>query len=117
MTTTRRMTMNFAPGGGATVEPVVVAPIWACETARVISYLILLALSGLIVGGLGRLVIPGPNPMSIPMTIAIGIGGSLMGGIIGNLLFNRPGGLVLAVLDAALIVWLIERSRSGSPSA
>jgi len=74
-----------------------------------IVYLFALALSGLLVGALGRLVIPGPNPMSIPMTILVGIGGSMIGGLIGNLLFGRPGGLVLAVLGAALIVWLIDR--------
>ncbi len=77
------------------------------------SYLVALVLSGLIVGALGRLAIPGPNPMSIAMTIAVGIGGSLLGGLVGNLLFNRPGGLVLAVLSAAVIVWLLERRRSG----
>lgn len=77
-----------------------------------VGYLIALVLSGLIVGALGRLVIPGPNPMSIPMTIAVGIGGSLLGGLVGNLLFNRPGGLLLAVVGAALIVWLLERGRA-----
>ena len=79
-----------------------------------IAYLIALVLSGLIVGALGRLAIPGPNPMSIPMTIAVGIGGSLLGGLVGNLLFNRPGGLLLAVVGAALIVWLLEKRRAGN---
>ena len=37
-------------------------------------YLLALAISGLIVGALGRLVIPGPNPMSIPMTMLVGVG-------------------------------------------
>jgi uncharacterized membrane protein YeaQ/YmgE (transglycosylase-associated protein family) len=50
--------------------------------------------------------------MSIPMTIAFGIGGSLLGGLIGRLLFGRPGGFILAVLCAALIVWLIHRSQT-----
>lgn len=76
-----------------------------------LGYLIALVLSGLIVGALGRLVIPGPNPMTIPMTILVGIGGSLIGGLVGNLLFSRGGGLILAVLGAALIVWLMERNR------
>ena len=78
-----------------------------------IAYIVVLIVSGLIVGALGRLVIPGPNPMSVLMTIAVGIGGSLLGGLVGNLLFNRPGGLVLAVLGAALIVWLLEKRRAG----
>jgi uncharacterized membrane protein YeaQ/YmgE (transglycosylase-associated protein family) len=72
--------------------------------------LILLVVSGLIVGALGRLAIPGPNPMSIGMTILVGIGGSLIGGLIGRALFHRNGGsLLLSVLVAALIVWLMQR--------
>ncbi len=78
-------------------------------------YIILLPLFGLIVGALGRLVIPGPNPMSIPMTILMGIGGSLIGGAVGNLLFNGSGGLVLGVLGAALIVWLMDRRTPADP--
>lgn len=77
-----------------------------------IVYIVALVLSGLVVGALGRLAIPGPNPMSIPMTIAVGIGGSLLGGLVGNLLFNRPGGLLLAALGAAVIVWLLEKRRA-----
>jgi uncharacterized membrane protein YeaQ/YmgE (transglycosylase-associated protein family) len=65
-----------------------------------------------VVGALGRLVVPGPNPMGAGQTLLVGIGGSLLGGLVGNLLFNRPGGILLAVLSAALIVWLIERSRT-----
>ena len=74
-----------------------------------IGYLIALVISGLVVGALGRLAIPGPNPMSIPKTIAIGVGGSLVAGLISNLLFNRTAGLILSVLGAALIVYLLER--------
>jgi uncharacterized membrane protein YeaQ/YmgE (transglycosylase-associated protein family) len=77
-----------------------------------IIFLIALVLSGLVVGALGRLAIPGPNPMSIGMTILVGIGGSFLGGLVGNLIFGRPGGLILSVAGAALIVWLIERNRA-----
>ena len=73
-------------------------------------YLISLIVSGLVVGALGRLAIPGPNPMSIGKTILVGMGGSLLGGLVGQLLFRGGGGgLILAVLGAALIVWLLER--------
>lgn len=65
-------------------------------------------IGGAIVGGLGRLAIPGPNPMSMPMTIVVGIGGSLLGGLVGRALFGRAG-LILAVLGAALIVYLMQR--------
>lgn len=78
-----------------------------------IVYLLLLLVSGLVVGGLGRLAIPGPDPMSIPQTILIGIAGSFLAGLVfwaitGN---RNGGGLLLAVAFAALIVYLIRRSR------
>jgi uncharacterized membrane protein YeaQ/YmgE (transglycosylase-associated protein family) len=71
-------------------------------------------LTGLVIGALGRLLIPGPNPMGIGTTILVGIGGAILGGIVGNLLFHRTGGFVLAVLGAAAIVWWIERGRTAS---
>jgi len=79
-----------------------------------ITYLILLVISGLFVGALGRLAIPGPDPMGIGATIMVGIGGSFIGGLVGYVLFHRPAGLIFSVLGAALIVYLIRRSRGGS---
>ena len=76
-----------------------------------ILFLFSLVLTGLVVGALGRLAIPGPNPMGIGQTILVGIAGSFLGGLIGNLLFNRPGGLLLGVLCATGIVYLLERAR------
>jgi uncharacterized membrane protein YeaQ/YmgE (transglycosylase-associated protein family) len=78
----------------------------------VLLWILGLLLSGLIVGALGRLAIPGPNPMSIGMTVVVGIGGSLLGGLVGAVVLGRAGGLLFAVAGAALIVWLIERGRS-----
>ncbi|MEY2566646.1 MAG: hypothetical protein QOE35_1175 [Actinomycetota bacterium] len=77
-------------------------------------YILLLILSGLIVGALGRLAIPGPNPMSIGMTILVGLGGSIIGGLIGRVLFHSNGGLILAVAAAALIVYLMQRNQHRS---
>ena len=74
-----------------------------------IGYLIGLAVSGLIIGALGRLAIPGRQPMGCFMTILVGLGGSFLGGLVGNLLFNRPGGFILAVLCSAGIVYVISR--------
>jgi uncharacterized protein (TIGR03382 family) len=71
-----------------------------------------IVLSGLVVGALGRLALPGPDPMSIGMTILVGLGGSLIGGIVGGVVFDSDGGsLVLAVLGATLLVWLVRRNR------
>jgi uncharacterized membrane protein YeaQ/YmgE (transglycosylase-associated protein family) len=74
-------------------------------------YLISLVIVGLIIGAVARLLMPGPDAMSIPMTILVGIGGSLIGGFVGSLLFNRPGGFILGVLCAMGIIYLMRRSR------
>ncbi|MGQ0617637.1 MAG: GlsB/YeaQ/YmgE family stress response membrane protein [Acidimicrobiia bacterium] len=76
-----------------------------------LGYLIMLAIGGLIIGALARLVIPGRNPMGIGMTILLGIAGAFLGGIVGNALFQRPGGLILSVAGAAFLVWLFGRRR------
>jgi uncharacterized membrane protein YeaQ/YmgE (transglycosylase-associated protein family) len=71
-----------------------------------------IVLGGLIIGALGRLAVPGPNPMSIGMTILVGIGGSLIGGIVGAIIFGRDGSggiLILEVLAAAGIVYFMQR--------
>ena len=73
-------------------------------------FLLYLVLAGLVIGALGRLAVPGPNPMSIGMTIAVGIGGSLVAGLIARALFNRGAGLILAILCSAGIVWLLQRN-------
>ncbi len=82
---------------------------------EVIVYLILLALSGLLVGALGRLAVPGPDPMGIGTTIAIGLAGAFLAGLVTWALFGRGyGGILLSVVFAAGIVYLIRRSRGGS---
>lgn len=78
-----------------------------------IGWLISVVISGLIIGALGRLVVPGPNPMSIGLTIVIGIGGAIIGGIIGAILFaGWFVTLILEVLVAAGIVYLVQRPRT-----
>lgn len=76
-----------------------------------LSYLFALVVSGLVIGALGRLAIPGRNPMGIGMTILLGIGGSLIGGLL-----SRAFGLgtslsfMAAVLAAAGLVYLVGGS-------
>jgi uncharacterized membrane protein YeaQ/YmgE (transglycosylase-associated protein family) len=79
-------------------------------------YLVLLAASGLIVGALGRLALPGPDPMSIGMTILIGLAGSFIGGLFVLLVTGgrSAGGIVVSVAGATLIVYLMRRRRGGS---
>jgi uncharacterized membrane protein YeaQ/YmgE (transglycosylase-associated protein family) len=80
-----------------------------------IAFLIYLAITGLIVGALGRLALPGPDPMGIGMTIAIGLGGSFLGGIVTSLIAGRNAwSFLVAVACATGIVYLIRRSRGGT---
>ena len=79
-----------------------------------IAFILVLCVSGAIVGGLARLALPGPDPMSLGETILVGIGGSLLAGIIFRLVFGRGAGLIAAVLGATAIVALIRRSRARS---
>jgi uncharacterized membrane protein YeaQ/YmgE (transglycosylase-associated protein family) len=47
--------------------------------------LLWLALTGLVIGGLARLVLPGRHDISLLATVLIGIAASLLGGILANL--------------------------------
>ena len=71
--------------------------------------LIVLVVGGLIVGGLARLALPGPDSMSIPMTIGLGIAGSLVGGLVARIFLGTGGGLIFAVLGAMLVLYLHRR--------
>jgi hypothetical protein len=64
-----------------------------------------LIIAGIIVGALGRLVNPGPDPMGWLLTIAIGIGAVLIVGLlVGGIL-----GWILAIIVAAVLVTLVQR--------
>jgi len=73
-------------------------------------WIVLGAISGLIIGGLARFLLPGPDPMSWPRTILYGIGGSFAGGVVSRLL-NLPLwlALVVEVAAAAGLIWFFTR--------
>ncbi|HEX2266156.1 MAG TPA: hypothetical protein VHH14_07715 [Solirubrobacterales bacterium] len=79
----------------------------------IILYIILLALSGLVVGALGRLLLPGRDPMSIVQTILLGISASLIAGLIGYYVFDEEegGGFLLAVICAIALVYAVRKLR------
>jgi uncharacterized membrane protein YeaQ/YmgE (transglycosylase-associated protein family) len=82
----------------------------------IITYLILLAITGLVVGAFARLALPGRDPMSIPATIGVGLAGSFIAGLIFRLISGgryAGGGFLASVVVATLIVYLIRRSRGG----
>lgn len=76
-----------------------------------LGYIIGLIIFGLIAGALGRLIVPGRQRMSILVTILVGIAGAFLGGFIGRALFGgEGGGLILAALASALIVFVLTRA-------
>ena len=82
-----------------------------------ITLVVLMVIGGAIIGALGRLVVPGPNPIGFVRTVLAGWAGSFLGGLVGRLVFGwryRYSGLlalVVAVLFTALIVYAIDGRR------
>jgi uncharacterized membrane protein YeaQ/YmgE (transglycosylase-associated protein family) len=72
--------------------------------------LLAIILTGLVVGALGRLAVPGKDPMPIWLTILIGLIGAFFGGGIAVALGFGTGGIfVVSVLVATLIVIAYRR--------
>jgi uncharacterized membrane protein YeaQ/YmgE (transglycosylase-associated protein family) len=75
--------------------------------------LLWLAIGGLIIGGLARLVLPGRQDIGVLATALVGIAASLLGGLLANLF--DAGWLIrflVAVALAAIGVLLLESSGS-----
>lgn len=73
-------------------------------------------IGGLIIGAIGRLIVPGPQPMGFFGTILVGIGGALLGALVARAIWPQPdlhklGVFALEVLAAALIVLVLRGSR------
>jgi uncharacterized membrane protein YeaQ/YmgE (transglycosylase-associated protein family) len=67
-------------------------------------------ISGFVIGALGRLAVPGRDPMPIWMTILLGIVGSIVGGVVALALgFGLYGVFVLSVLAATVILIAYRR--------
>ncbi|HVL90785.1 MAG TPA: GlsB/YeaQ/YmgE family stress response membrane protein [Actinomycetota bacterium] len=79
------------------------------DDRSLIGFLLVMALSGLVVGALGRLLVPGRQPMGILATILAGVAGSVVGGFIARLIFGPEyvPGLIVGALGAALLIWAI----------
>lgn len=78
-----------------------------------LAYIIGLAFTGLIVGALARLGLPGRDPMSIFQTMLVGVAGSLIAGLISYYAFDseRGAGILLSVLCALAIVFAVRKAR------
>ena len=90
-----------------------------------IGFILTMLIIGAIAGFIGRLLVPGPDPMSVPATVITGIIGSLLGGFIGWALFGKdlnqgalqPSGIIGSIIGAVLVVMayrlLTRRNHTG----
>jgi uncharacterized membrane protein YeaQ/YmgE (transglycosylase-associated protein family) len=86
-------------------------------------FIIVLLIVGFIAGALARLLVPGPDPMSLGGTWLLGVVGSFVGGFLGYLLFGadlddgavQVSGIIGSILGA-IIVLLIYRTFSNRRS-
>ena len=74
--------------------------------------LVSIVLTGLVIGGLARLAVPGPDPMPLWLTIAIGVAGSFVGGGIATAVVGTDGlGTILLVSVVAATLLVIAYRR------
>jgi uncharacterized membrane protein YeaQ/YmgE (transglycosylase-associated protein family) len=81
---------------------------------EVIGYIIGLALTGLVVGALARLLLPGRDPMSLLETMLAGVGGSLIAGLIAYYVFDQDEGaapILIALVCTMGIVYAVRKYR------
>jgi uncharacterized membrane protein YeaQ/YmgE (transglycosylase-associated protein family) len=78
----------------------------------IFGYIVSLLIVGLIIGGLGRLIVPGPNPIGIGRTLGVGLIGAFVGGLLGGLLGLGIFAIIFEVAISAGLVYLVSgRSR------
>ena len=70
---------------------------------------------GLIVGALGRFVLPGEQKMGWILTCVLGIAGAVVAGFLGRAVgWYEPGqgaGLIASVIGAALLLFVVQKVR------
>ena len=88
-------------------------------------FILILLGVGLIFGALARLLVPGPDPMSIGQTWLLGVVGSLVGGFLGYLIFGadiddgpvQAGGVVGSILGAVIVLLIYRAVRDRRSTA
>ncbi len=75
-------------------------------------FIIVLLIVGFVAGMLARLLVPGPDPMSLGATWLLGVVGSLVGGFLGYVLFGadledgavQVGGVIGSIVGAVIVL-------------
>jgi uncharacterized membrane protein YeaQ/YmgE (transglycosylase-associated protein family) len=83
-------------------------------TLHVLFVLVWYGIGGLVVGGLGRLFVPGRQDLGLVTTALFGIAGSLLGGVIARhwLGLGAIGEFLTAVACAAVLVLVVSGTSS-----
>ena len=84
-----------------------------------VTFIIVLLITGFIVGAIARLLMPGRDPLGILGTIVLGIAGSFTGGFLQNLIQYHtlsvhafhPVGLIGSVIGAWVLLLLLRLTR------
>ena len=87
------------------VLPLVGMALWALLTTIVV---------GLIIGGLGRLVVPGVQAIGFLATVGSGLCGSIIGGFLGQHVF-RVGYFATILLEIGVAALLVAALTRGGP--
>ena len=89
-----------------------------------LGFILYMLIIGAIAGFVARLLVPGPDPMSVAATIVLGIIGSFIGGFLGYVLFGvdfDEGGIqaagVVGSVIGAVVALLIYRATTNRRSA
>jgi uncharacterized membrane protein YeaQ/YmgE (transglycosylase-associated protein family) len=81
----------------------------------VLTYLVVTAIFGLLIGALGRLSLPGPDPMGLLATMAIGVIATWAAGLVVYAFLGSRYAVTIPVAAAfsTFIVYLVRKSRGG----
>jgi uncharacterized membrane protein YeaQ/YmgE (transglycosylase-associated protein family) len=81
----------------------------------VLTFLVITALFGLFIGALGRLSLPGPDPMGLLATMAIGVVATWAASLVVYAFLGARYGVTIPVAAAfaTFIVYLVRKSRGG----
>jgi uncharacterized membrane protein YeaQ/YmgE (transglycosylase-associated protein family) len=80
-----------------------------------LTYVLVTALFGLFIGALGRLALPGPDPMGLLATMAIGVAATWMSSLVLYAVLGDRYELAIPVAAAfaTFIVYLVRKARGG----
>ena len=86
------------------------------DTSNLLWFILIALFTGLVVGAIARLLVPGPTPMGLLGTAVAGIAGALGAMFVGRLIWGPlyTPGWIASILGAVVVVALVSRRRRGA---